>query len=226
MLRRLSGLALALTLLASTSAASFTFYGSTQLARAFAGVKGVGVKDIDGTNINMVADAWAVYSTPNDPIESLIATTFGASANSAYTNATAISTFPTPAITGQQATTFSESWLYFETDMPLKVEVDVDFAGTTVPFKTTFLIELYDLGGAGLVWEDFYSFGKVDPTIEEEYELNVAPSIYGLRFLTTSATYRSTTLNYNLQVDAVPEPATLAALGLGAMALIRRRRRS
>jgi hypothetical protein len=47
---------------------------------------------------------------------------------------------------------------------------------------------------------------------------------FGFAFANTTSTPNGTTLSASFTSSAVPEPATLAALGLGAVALMRRRR--
>lgn len=87
---------------------------------------------------------------------------------------------------------------------------------------------------AAYVGDDVHMSSRLDILAQTSYALSRAShanvdawntGIFSLESLTPSVTY-TTDSGYMYRPQAVPEPATMAALGLGVVAMIRRRKRS
>lgn len=116
--------------------------------------------------------------------------------------------------------------------------VDFDFTGTTVPDSAIFSVAYATSQRGGLEEGPYnslnYGFANATPSVgtdinpDEVYMDTTVTSLYtdggagGVGILRTDTGWN----NYvpSLQVSAVPEPTAMGALGLGALALVRRRR--
>ena len=85
--------------------------------------------------------------------------------------------------------------------------------------NTKYWVAVAGDGGAGLDWRG--SSPAITPTGLATHDGSLFTSNSG-----TSWSNSATLNTYEINATAVPEPATMAALGLGAAAVIRRRRRS
>jgi hypothetical protein len=225
MLSRIIAIVIAGSVSLTVTSAQLTFLGATTEARSWAGIKGVGIKDTDGLNINSSASTDATLNGPSGDIISKAKANYAAGVDVFELINTASAEFATPSVIGQQSTHFAETWLYVEGDGDFVLSLETDFDSAKAPFSYSFLFEGYNLNTGDKVADYSYTFKKENPTLFVGDVGSLDYSIYAFRLRTTSAGYRSFDAVSYAKLEVVPEPATMAVMGLGLAALLRRRRR-
>jgi hypothetical protein len=214
----------------------FDFYTES---RAYTGVRGVGVKTESDLQFNPT-EAIAEWDGPDNESIAGVGTS-GALIGDAFVGLHAgAADFSTPSISGQQATGFGQFTAIFGTEgtYDLGGILSFDFE-TRAPFWLFLGYEVYDAESEELLLADSVEFFRPldGPVDGGSFELEFDNQSYD--FDADSTYLLQTTLRFSADRgfeafgfagiigeagEPVPEPMTLAVLGLGALALRRRRK--
>jgi|GEM_PF-1851560 hypothetical protein len=240
MISRISAVFLATAAVGTSALGQIQFLSFQTESRAYTGVKGVGNKD-EAWAEDTFSEALVDFTGPDNSSNSFVLSdAFGQTAiDDIGTLHVAFVEFSSPAVSGQQATGFAQTNLLFQADGVYDVGGfgGFDFS-QRAPFQFDFGYEVWNVETQTIVLQDAIAYSRPLASVTAPFEITFdfqsydfdGDATYLLRSTMTFAADRGV-LAYGLaQVgdygfEPVPEPATLAVLGLGALVLRRRRAR-
>lgn len=229
-------------LLVALAATGSTALGSTILftyteARVYTGNSGVGNTDEDW-RFDDAAQASATYTAGPQDSQSAAGTPYYSSGDDYGAGTAFLSEFQVPSLKGQQSTGYAQTTIVFQASGTFHLEYTAYTTDAVrQPFGYTYEASLRNLI-TGVTIADFaWNYSRPSATGALDLSQNTgffnlsAGNLYMLTLTNTHVSDRSGVITSNAFLIAsigdegtpVPEPATLAALGLGFLALRRRK---